>query len=754
MVVIQFPDSQRLTKSLVFAPFLVGLLLSDLRPTGTPVFDLAVVVVVGVSAMAGATNLTLGQMNLAVLCLIPVLGYSPWTVAIVICFAAVIIAVWRTQFDFLSWIFMGAMLNVVARIESPSHSHIGLVIGIAVVTPAFIPLISGYAHTHRRVVKMCAVSVTTLFLLAVLGLAIAGLRSYQGLRDAGASARAGLSSAVIGDTESTKEQLASARNSIASFDDAFNKFLLAPSRLFPILSQNARVLSDAPRAISRSLDEIDEDITKIDLDALRLEGGRVDLASVVSLQEPVSRVATSLGNLNRTLAALDSPWLISRLDAEVGDIITEVTKQSERAKNTSLALRMLPEMLGASGERTYFLAFTTPSEVRGGGGFMGNWAEMTVSAGKIEVSKMGRSDNLNQKGAKLKFVDAPVDWMNGYARYGFGNGKELPISSSAWKNITMSPSFPSTGAAIASLYPQSGGKMVSGVFSMDVEFLATLIGLAGPVPVSGTSIILDGSNASEFLLHGQYLMPNQDARVDVLENVANDTIDRLLAMSFPSIRNLIELIGPKVSEGRFTAYFVDSVEQSLSTSLGISGRLTAPDSIDQLVIGLNNGSANKVDYFLKTDVDYRLTSHDEESGRASAKVRLSLTNASPSEGLPSYVIGNAIGKPAGWSRLLVSIFTRLPPVGFLVNGSPRNPQVRMEDSLYVSEIFIDIPALDSAVIELTLDGFFEGQGKYELAVRLPNTAIPATSSVLIESCPSQTVKSRHRESGWLSYACA
>jgi hypothetical protein len=446
--------------------------------------------------------------------------------------------------------------------------------------------------------------------------------------------------------------------------------------------------------------------------------------------------------------------LISRLDAELGDITAEVTRQYERAKNTSLALQILPEILGVSDERTYFLAFTTPSEMRGGGGFMGNWAELTVSDGKIEVSKMGRSDDLNENGASQKFVDAPVDWMNGYARYGFGDGQFLPISTSAWKNITMSPDFPSTGSAIAGLYPQSGGKVVSGVISMDVEFLATLIGLAGQVPVRGTTIVLDGSNASEFLLHGQYLMLEQDARVDVLANVAEETIDRLLSMSFPSIRNLVELIGPKVSEGRLSAYFVDPVEQGLSSVLGVSGRLIAPDSIDQLVIGLNNGSANKVDYFLKTDVDYLLTSHDEESGRASAKVRLSLTNASPSEGLPSYVIGNAIGKPAGWSRLLVSIFTRLPPVGFLVNGSPRNPQVRMEDSLYVSEIFIDIPALDSAVIELTLDGSFESQGEYELAVRLPNTAIPATSSVLIESCPGQTVKSRHRESGWLSYACA
>ena len=37
-------------------------------------------------------------------------------------------------------------------------------------------------------------------------------------------------------------------------------------------------------------------------------------------------------------------------------------------------MRLAPQMLGAEGVRRYFIAFTTPAEARGMGGFMGNWA--------------------------------------------------------------------------------------------------------------------------------------------------------------------------------------------------------------------------------------------------------------------------------------------------------------------------------------------------------------------------------------------
>ena len=80
-------------------------------------------------------------------------------------------------------------------------------------------------------------------------------------------------------------------------------------------------------------------------------------------------------------------------------------------------------MLGANGKRVYFIAFTTPTEARGSGGFMGNWAEVTFDKGHISVTGFGRT------------VDLIV---NGDTEH--------------WVRITSSPNFPDVAKLIADGY--------------------------------------------------------------------------------------------------------------------------------------------------------------------------------------------------------------------------------------------------------------------------------------------------------------
>ena len=63
---------------------------------------------------------------------------------------------------------------------------------------------------------------------------------------------------------------------------------------------------------------------------------------------------------------------------------------------------------------------------------------------------------------------APPDWMHRYGPQGFAIGADARVVRDPWSIINLSPHFPSTAQVIQELYPQSGGRHLDGVFSLDV----------------------------------------------------------------------------------------------------------------------------------------------------------------------------------------------------------------------------------------------------------------------------------------------
>jgi hypothetical protein len=71
----------------------------------------------------------------------------------------------------------------------------------------------------------------------------------------------------------------------------------------------------------------------------------------------------------------------------------------------------------------------------------------------------------------------------------------------AWSNITMAPDFPTVAQVITELYPQSGGRQIDGVFSIDVFGISGLLEMTGPIDVPGITLEdLDADGIVPFLL--------------------------------------------------------------------------------------------------------------------------------------------------------------------------------------------------------------------------------------------------------------
>jgi hypothetical protein len=635
-------------------------------------------------------------------------------------------------------ILIGIALNIAAR------SQLGVVLGASTIVfaalAAYVGAI-GFLRRRRSSRVGVVVVVGTATALAFIGTFAFAVLGYLAVDDARAAAdhtRDGLEALGDGDITAARSSFEAAAASFDAADRRIDSPVTAIARWVPGVSQHQRVAIELAASGAEASRALAAQLQQIDLDALSVTGGRIDVDRVTALQTPLREIGVQVEALQRTVAAVDSPWLLSPVAARLDELTTELADQRQRSEDALTVAVTAPGMLGANEPRTYFVGFTTPSEARGIGGFMGNWAEVTVTDGQIAVTRFGRTDDLNDAGdptTRRFTAGAGLDeWVRRYGPYNIASGPGGTTGPAVWKNINMSPDMAATGRAIADLYPQSGGRRLDGVFMMDVYTLARLLRFTGPIDlpdgrVDGT---VDGTitadNAADFLLNDQYDLTRTAERVDVLDEFSQAVVAALLGGTLPPPVELVDTLGPMVDQGRFTAWAARAAEHALLQQIGMGGAFAGPDSGDGVVIAFNNAVGNKIDYYLAADADYEVTA-DAATNTADATLALDLANNAPRNGEPNYVVGNLIGLPEGHNRTWVSIFTRLPVTEVRLDGRPADTEVGAEGGYFVTSVFVTLPPGGTVTMTLDMSGRLDVAEGYELSVHTPAAVAPTPTRI-------------------------
>ena len=418
-------------------------------------------------------------------------------------------------------------------------------------------------------------------------------------------------------------------------------------------------LSATAAAASRAAGDA---LVSIDPDQLRLVDGQIDLAAIELIEQPFLDVQTAIDELDTTLDDVASPWLIAPLQDRLADLDEEIDNAKPKLDNVVMAVQVAPSMLGADGERRYFIAFTTPAETRGLGGSMETWAELTAVDGRLAIAGFGTTADLDQGGATTgtgRTLDGPPEWLDLWGEFGFTSGPNGGTEAEPWSNVTVSPQFPSTGDVIAQLYPQSGGDDIDGVFAMDPYVLEALLGLMGPITVEGSATPLGEDNVVDFLLVDQYEINDSDDRTDLLAAVSQATAQQVLGGALPSPVVLADRLSPLAAQGRLAGWARDVDAQALLEAIHLSGAMPDLAGGDGVAVVLNNAGGNRLDVYLERALDYDATV-DADTGEVSATATVTLTNNAPASGLPASVTGDNAGDEPGTNRTLVSLYSALP----------------------------------------------------------------------------------------------
>jgi hypothetical protein len=369
-------------------------------------------------------------------------------------------------------------------------------------------------------------------------------------------------------------------------------------------------------------------------------GTTVNLARVRAAQPTVDRASGDAGRaLSRVQALPDHTWLPA-LDRARSSFQDELASINTELANAAQTLRILPDALGATTPKRYFLGFENEAEARGIGGIPGQFAILLAENGKLTFEHFGPDDELRKLGIT---VDLPADYL---AAYG-GSGPTEEFADS-----TLSPHFPYAAQIWAADWEKKSGEHVDGAIAIDPTALSYLLGVTGPATTSDGRTV-SAANVVALTQQGVYsLYPDPTLRKVYLVGVAKALADKITAGG--DTRKMVTALGKSASQRRLLIWTADPATERFLDSVGYAGTVgSRPGPYTGFAV--NNAAGTKLDYYLQRTMTYSRTSCTQN---AQSVATLTLHNAAPASGLPTYVTSRsdsaAAGSHPGDNRELVS----------------------------------------------------------------------------------------------------
>jgi len=361
-------------------------------------------------------------------------------------------------------------------------------------------------------------------------------------------------------------------------------------------------------------------------DHLLTGNGRVDVQLLSDNAPKLDEISTAASRLRGQAEAITDPAYLSAIGDARSALQTQMSDLAGLLNNTALAGHLAAPMMGADGPRAYFMGFQTNAEARGTGGLLGAFGILRFDDGTATVDTLGRNNQLDKK-----FV--PTDLGPEFEKqYGFDH------PTTDYRNSNSSSHFPYAARIWQSMWQQQSGQVVDGAISIDPVALSYILGAVGSVTMpDGEEITKD--NVVELTENTAYIRfaDDNDARKQYLQDVAAAVV-RKMTGHVESPRALLDALGKSVSEGRIAVWSANPEEQELLERTPLA-HIVPDDSAPYASVVVNNLGGNKLDYYLKREIEYSGGSCDSDTRKTAVTVRL--INNVPDVPLPDYVAGFA-----------------------------------------------------------------------------------------------------------------
>lgn len=247
-----------------------------------------------------------------------------------------------------------------------------------------------------------------------------------------------------------------------------------------------------------------------------IDSGRVRLQPLVDAAPVLRQAEAQLESGLRQVDRLPADSWLSPADRSRAELWNSLTTLAGQLRPASQAADLLPDLLGRTGTKRYFVGLENESESRGIGGIPGAFAIVAVHDGRLGFERFDSDTTLSKVRTGL---DLGPEYQQRYRAAD-------PVNT--YSNSTISPDFSEAARIWAAMWTKYSGQRIDGALAIDPTAVSYLLKVTGPATLPDGSPVTSGQVVEETQQALYRTHPDKAARKAYLLAIAAAISARLL----------------------------------------------------------------------------------------------------------------------------------------------------------------------------------------------------------------------------------
>jgi len=303
------------------------------------------------------------------------------------------------------------------------------------------------------------------------------------------------------------------------------------------------------------------------------------------------------------------------LDARLGSLVKAVKANLPTIEQGFQEIQTVLSFVGSVtgvGQPTNFLVEVLDStELRPGGGFVGNYGILTLSGGRlsnISIEDVDLLDNVYKYGNKRIPIPSTYSWF--HTGYGWG-----------FRDSNLDADFPTSAKNAEQLYKKEGGTVpIQGVIAITPWLIQDALRITGPIDVPEYHETITADNLIE-RIHYHQLTPgvaegpdnvpdpsgHSSLRKRFTSFVFQHFVDKVKALASKDMSQFVQLFRNALKSKDIQIYLNQDPAEALLEHYDLASTIQAPAQGDSFLVVDSNQSANKANAYILTTLSDRAT---------------------------------------------------------------------------------------------------------------------------------------------------
>lgn len=411
-----------------------------------------------------------------------------------------------------------------------------------------------------------------------------------------------------------------------NFSKAYKNFLEAQNQINNSGAELKILISVLPEGTDgKKIIEASSLLSKTGGNALNfyttLKNLKLTAEGISSSEQNKEIISKSLGYLNETVENLkkaDSLLSGVNLSSVPKDQQAQFLEVAGQVKKSSEIFSVIQEIFNLFAQSllkssNILLIMENNNELRPGGGFIGSFAAIKQSAGKISKVRLGSIYDLDGQLTEKIAPPLPILAVN----------ERWYLRDSNWFS-----DFPASAKKITEFYEKEGGETPDIIIALTPNIIVDLLQLTGPVEVPKYNVTLTPEN---FVERTQVLTTMSDETPEnqpkqFLADLMPILLQRLGELDFSKFDGLLNIAFTNLTSKQLIFYSRDSYIQSEFEKFNWSGQVLDSDR-DYLQIVSSNLGGTKSDLFIEQSL--KLSTKIDSDGSVTNELNLNFKNNLP-----------------------------------------------------------------------------------------------------------------------------